>query len=61
MQNSKRFKKLCFQLLVLVDFDVFAVQSNFITRGIALKFDAFIVSLFLKFLDTVEVFSANNC
>ena len=60
MQNSKRFKKLCLKLPVLFDFDVFTVQPNFITRDIAFRPDAFIVSLLLKFLSVIEVLLANN-
>ena len=56
MQNLKRFEELCFKLLVLFDLGIFAVQPNFITRGIAPKLNAFIVGLFLKFLGMVEVF-----
>ena len=60
MEDSEWPKELCLQLLVLFGLDVFAVQSNFITGGIASRLDAFIVGPFLKFLSVVEVFSANN-
>ena len=56
MQNSKRFKELFFQLPLLFCLDIFAVQPNFIIGGIALRLDAFIVSLLLKFLSIVEIF-----
>ena len=60
MEDSEWPKKLCLQLPVLFGLDIFAVQPNFIIRGIAPRVDAFIVSLLLKFLSMVEVFSANN-
>ena len=41
-------------------FDIFGIQPNFIAGGIASRLDAFIVSLFLKFLGMVEVFAAND-
>ena len=53
-------KELCFQLLVTLGLDIFAIQPYFITRGIAFKLNAFIVGLFLKFLSVLEVFLANN-
>ena len=56
MQNSKRSEELCLQLPVLFGLDIFAVQPNFITGGIASRLDAFIVGLFLKFLDMMEIF-----
>ena len=43
MQNLKKSKEFCFQLLVLFGLDIFAVQSNFITGGIVFRLDAFIV------------------
>ena len=51
---------LCLKLPVLFGLDVFAIQPNFITRGIAPRLDAFIVGPFLKFLGIIEVFIANN-
>ena len=56
VQNLKRFKELCFQLPILFGLDIFAVQPNFIIRGIAFRLDAFTVSPFLKFLGIVEIF-----
>ena len=60
MQNSKRFKELCLQVLISFGLDIFAVQPNFITGGIAPRLDAFIVGPFLEFLGMVEVLSAND-
>ena len=59
-QNSKRFEELRLQLPILFGLDIFVIQPNFITRGIALRLDAFIVGPFLKFLGMVEVFFAND-
>ena len=44
----------------MFDFDIFAVQPNFITKIIVFRLNAFIISPFLKFLSIVEVFLANN-
>ena len=60
MEDSERPKKLCLQLPVAFSLDIFAFQPNFLAGGIAPRFDSLIVSLFLKFLGMVEVFSANN-
>ena len=55
MEHLKQFKELCLQLSVSFDLDVFVIQPNFITGGIAARLHALIVSSFLKFLDMVEV------
>ena len=60
MEHSKRPKELCLQLPVALGLDIFAVQPKFLAGGIALGFDSFIMSPFLKFLGMVEIFSANN-
>ena len=60
MEHSKRPKKLCFQLLVAFGLDIFGIQPNFIAGSIASRLDAFIMSLFLKFLGIVEVFVVND-
>ena len=44
----------------MLGFDVFAIQLNFITKGIAVRFDTSIMSSFLKFLGMIEVFLVNN-
>ena len=60
MEDSERPKKLCFRLPVAFGLDIFAIQSNFLARGVAPRFDSLIMSSFLKFLGIVEVFPANN-
>ena len=60
MEDSERLKELCLQLLVAFGLDIFAVQPNFLARGVAPRLDSLIVSSLLKFLGMVEVFSANN-
>ena len=60
MEDSKRPKEFCLQLPVAFGLDIFAVQPNFFAKGVAPRFDFLIVSLFLKFLGMVKVFSANN-
>ena len=60
MEHLERLKKLCFQLTVLLDLDVFTIQPNFLVEDITPRLDPIILSLFLKFLGMVEVFLANN-
>ena len=60
MENSKRPKELCLQISFAFGLNIFAVQPDFFAGGVAPRFDSLIVSLFLKFLGMVEVFSANN-
>ena len=60
IEDLERPKELCLQLLVAFGLDIFAIQPNFFTRGIAPRFYSLIVSSFLKFLGMVEVFLANN-
>ena len=56
----KKDKKLDLKLLVFFGFDVFAIKPNVITKAIAFKFDAFIVSLVLKLVGLLEIFLAND-
>ena len=60
MEHLERPKELRFQLLVPLSLDILAVQPNFLARGVALRFDSLIISLFLKFLGMIEIFLANN-
>ena len=46
--------------MVVFGLTIFAFQPNFIADSIALRLDASIVSLFLKFLGIIEIFLANN-
>ena len=48
------------KLLIIPGFDVLGIQPNVIAKDIALRLDAIVMNLFLKFLDMVEVFLANN-
>ena len=60
MERPKRLKELCLQLSVTFDLDIFAVQPNFLTGGVAPRSDSLIVSALLKFLGMIEIFLANN-
>ena len=60
MEHPEQPKKLCLQLSVMLSLDMFTIQPNFLAKGIASRFDSFIVNLFLKFLCMVEIFLANN-
>ena len=57
MQNSKKPKELCLQLLIAFGFDIFAVQPNFFARSVTFRLSSFIVGLFLQFLSMLQVFS----
>ena len=60
MDHPERPKERYLQLLVMFGLDVFAIQPNFLAKGIASRFDSFIVNLFLKLLGIIKVFLANN-
>ena len=60
MEHPKRPKEFCLQLPVAFGLNIFAVQPNFLTGGVASRLDSLIVSSFLKFLGMVEIFSVNN-
>ena len=60
MENSERSKELGLKLQIAFGFDVFAIQPNFVTEGIAFRLDIFIVSLLLKLLTMVEDLSTND-
>ena len=60
MEHPEQPKEFCFELPFAFGLDIFAVQPNFLAKSVAKWFDFFIVSLFLKFLDMVEIFSANS-
>ena len=53
-------EKFGFQLIILFSFDMFATQINFITQGIVLRLDSFIVNLFLKFLGMIKILLVNG-
>ena len=44
----------------MLGLDIHTVQPKFLAGGLALRFDSFIVGLFLKFLGMIEIFSVNN-
>ena len=44
----KLSKNLYFQCLILFDLNVFAIQSNFIYKKIALRYCVFIINLLFK-------------
>ena len=50
VQNSKRPKELCLQLLIAFGFDIFAVQPNLLARSITFRLSSFIVGSFFQFL-----------
>lgn len=56
----ERSHKFGLQLLVLFDFDKFAIQPNFVTRRVDSRFNAFVISLLLKLLSVKEVLSTDS-
>ena len=57
VQNSKRPKELCFQLLIAFGFDIFVVQPNLLTESVTFRLSSFIIGSFLQFLSVLQVFS----
>ena len=57
IQNLKRPKELHVQLLNTFDFNIFAVQPNFLAGKVTSRLNSFIVDSFLQFLDVLQVFS----
>ena len=60
MSNSERFKEFGLKFLVAFSFNVFAIQPNFVIKGVAPRFNFFIISLLLKLLSMVKVLLANS-
>ena len=60
MKYSKKAKKLGFQLVIPLSFEVFATQPDLVDRDIALRLDFLIVSSLLKFLGIVEILLVNG-
>ena len=56
----KKTKKLSFQIVVLLNFEVFIIEKNFLAQYIILRLDYFIIDLFLKFLDILRILHINN-
>ncbi len=50
MKDLKRAKKLIFKFLVLLYFDVFAMQPDFLAQSVAMAFYSLVVSFHLQFL-----------
>lgn len=49
-------QKLDFWFLILFDFNIFVMQPNFIIKNIAFWFYIYIMCLFLKILNILEIF-----
>ena len=56
----KKIKKLDFQLVILLNFEIFAIQPDLVAQGIASRLDSLIMGLFLKFLDMVKILLIND-
>ena len=57
VQNLKSLKELRLQLPIAFDFDIFAVQPNFLTRSVTFRLNSFIVGSFLQLLGLLQVLS----
>ncbi len=50
MEDLEETKKLVLKLLVLLCFDVFTIQPDFLTQNVAIAFYSFIIYFFVQFL-----------
>ena len=60
VQYLKKTEELGFQLVILLNFEVFATQPDFIAQDVALQVDIFIVNLVLEHLGIVKVLLTNS-
>lgn len=58
--GSKYFKKLCFQLPVLLGFNIFTIQPSFIAKNIAFGLKTFVITLILKLLYMKKIIFADR-
>ena len=52
--------KLSFQFAILLDYELFITQPDFIAWSIALRLYSLIMGLFLKFLGVVDILLVNG-
>lgn len=60
MNDAEQSKKLGLELLIFFGFDVFTILSNFVAGSVDAKFNAFLMSFFLKFLGIKEVIAIDD-
>ncbi len=60
MQYPKRYKEFSFEFPIPLGFDVFAIQPNFVARGIASRLCMVVVTSLLKLLCMLKVLSADS-
>ena len=60
IQYPKMSKEFSFKFWILLVFDIFAIQPNFVAWGIAFRLSMLIVIFFLKLLCILEIFSADS-
>ncbi len=60
MQYPKSSKEFSLEFPIPLGFDVFAIQPNFVARGIASRLRMLVVISFLKLLCILEVLSVDN-
>lgn len=59
VQDLEKPKGLSFKLLITLGLDIFALQQNFVAKGIAFWFCSLIMISFLDFLGMLETFSTH--
>ncbi len=60
MQYPKRSKEFSIEFPIPLGFDVFAIQPNFVARGIASRLCILVVISLLKLLCMLEVLSTDS-
>ncbi len=60
MQYPKRSKEFSLEFPIPLDFDVFAIQPNFVARGIASRLRMLVVISLLKLLCMLEFLSVDS-
>ena len=56
----KKTEKPSFKLAIPLNFEMLTTQLDLVAQSIVLGLDYLIISLFLKFMDVVEILLVNN-
>ena len=60
VQYLKKTEKLDFPFIIPLNFELLITEQDFVTRGVVLRLDSLIMSLFLEFLGVMKVFLVNG-
>ena len=60
MQYPKKSKEFILEFLIPLNFDIFAIQLNFIAQNIVSRLQMLVVILLLKLLYMLEIFFAGR-